>query len=95
MKLLFSDYGSQANELIQAALQAAEPSAAVRRALHRDNRQLRVGDLSYDLNGGRVYLVSVGKAAIPMAVAAVSVLGDDLAGGVVLTKEGGSDRPFC
>lgn len=94
MKPVWAECGQQVEALIGAALAAAEPGTAVRRFLHREGRHLLVGDYSYDLDAGRVFLVSVGKAAVPMARAAVSVLGDDLAGGVVLMKKGARAQLF-
>lgn len=88
MTLVFSDYEQHAAALIGAALQAAAPETAVHQYLRREGRQLLVGNVAFDLDAGRVFVVSVGKAAVPMAQAAVTVLGDDLAGGVVLTKKG-------
>lgn len=88
MKLLFTEYDQHANLLIQAALQAADPALAVQRYMQRDGRRLKIGHIDFELETGRVFVVSVGKAAVPMAKAAVTVLGDALAEGVVLTKKG-------
>ena len=74
--------------LIGAALQAAEPDTAVRRFLRLDDGQLLAGDFAFALDGGRVFVVSIGKAAVPMAKAVVAVLGEDLADGIILTKKG-------
>lgn len=71
-----------------AAFSAAEPAAAVSRCLQRENSTLHIGDLSYDLSKGSVYLISVGKAAAAMAEAAIQILGDDLQSAVVITKKG-------
>ncbi|MBR1407373.1 MAG: glycerate kinase [Clostridia bacterium] len=64
-----------ANTLIRAALDAAMPDAAVRRALE-----------SADFGSGRVVLIAAGKAAWQMASAACNALGDRISGGVVVTK---------
>ena len=48
-----------------------------------------VADQEYDLAAvGRVWVVGAGKAAYPMARAAAGVLGDRLAGGLVIVKDG-------
>jgi hydroxypyruvate reductase len=73
---------------MSAALSAADPAEAVSRFLAREENVLHIGDLTHDLNLGRVYLVSVGKAAAPMAEAAIQILGDDLHSAVVISKKG-------
>ena len=88
MNLNFSDYRDHVDEVVEAVLRAVEPQAAVKRYLRREGQTLQVGERTYGLHEGRVFLVSVGKAALPMARAAVDVLGDDLTAGVVVAKEG-------
>ncbi len=61
--------------IFRAALVAADPAAAVRRALQR-------------LPGGRVWVVGAGKASARMAEAAEQVLGVRIAGGWINTKDG-------
>ena len=68
-----------ANAIIRAALAAAMPDAAVRRAL-----------IHADFDAGRVVLISVGKAAWQMASAACDTLGGRISHGVVVTKYGHS-----
>jgi glycerate-2-kinase len=71
--------------LLQAALDAADPEAAVRRALSRRGRILRVAGRAYDLRRiRRVALVGAGKAAVPMARAVSAVLGARLESGLVV-----------
>ena len=72
-----------AEKIIQAALQAALPDTAVRKAL---------AEASF--GPGRLVLVAAGKAAWQMAAAAVEALGDRLDGGVVVTKYGHSKGPL-
>ncbi len=80
-------WGTAVARVLAAALAAVEPQNAVRRFLRRDGSQLLVGAHSYDLSRfDRVLLVSVGKAALPMARAAAEVLGERLAGGLVVSK---------
>ena len=71
-----------ANEIIQSAIQAVLPDAAVRRAL----KQFRPGP-------GRTVLVAIGKAAWQMASAAVMAV-PDLAEGIVITKYGHVKAPL-
>ncbi len=75
--------------VLQAALDAVEPAAAVGRHLRRQGDVLRVGERSYNLQSYRhVYLLGFGKAAVPMAAAAVQVLGERVAAGALVTKMG-------
>jgi glycerate 2-kinase len=84
----FRDHQRHIDMLIQAALAAVEPGAAVRRFLQRDAHHLHVGNRTYELTQGRVFLIGAGKAAGPMAAAAAEILGDTLAAGVLITKHG-------
>lgn len=83
----FADYRQHILELYRAALAAANPATAVTRHLQLANQELLIGQQQrYDLRHGRVFLVSVGKAAAPMAQAATSILGGALHAGVVIAK---------
>jgi hydroxypyruvate reductase len=91
MELTFEGHRQHVQQLIQASLQASDPANAVRRHLRRHGRSLTVGGNSYDLERGRVFLVAIGKAAVPMGVAAAGVVGEDLAAGILVTKKNGRD----
>lgn len=65
--------------IVSRAIERVQPDAAVRRAL--DGR---------DFAGGRLILVSVGKAAWTMADAAWNTLGGRIEAGIVITKYGHS-----
>ena len=84
--LRYQDYRQHVEQLAQAALSAANPARAVRRFMHCDGRDLVIGDLVHNLDQGRVYVVSVGKAAAPMAEATIQILGDDLRAAIVVLK---------
>ena len=71
-----------ADVIIRAALEAAQPDTAVRKAL----RGARFGN-------GRLILVAAGKAAWQMAKAAYDELGSRVDGGVVITKYGHAKGP--
>ena len=94
MKVAFTDFDQHTDILIKSALEAADPAMAVQQHMQRDGRMLQVGHVDFDLDTGRVFIVSVGKAAVSMAKAAFTILGNDLAGGVVLTKKGVRAVPF-
>ena len=66
---------TDAQYVIQTALAACQPDAAVRRALEGKT-----------FSSGKIYLVAAGKAAWQMANCAAGLLGERLSGGVVVTK---------
>ena len=72
-----------AERIIQAALRAAMPDTAVKKALEGEN-----------LGSGRLVTVAAGKAAWQMARAARDQLGDRMDSGVVVTKYGHSRGPI-
>ena len=77
------------DEVIRAALQAVDPREAIFQRVQRAGRVLRIDGRAIDLRAAdRVFLVSIGKAAAPMAGALIDLLGDDLAAGVVVAKHG-------
>jgi glycerate 2-kinase len=78
-----------AEELVRAALSAADPEAAVRAALRLEGPVLRAGDACHDLRRvGRILVVGGGKAATAMACAVEDVLGARVSGGLVVAKAG-------
>ena len=73
--------------ILRAALKAVDPADAVMRRFSRDLNLLRVNGQEYQLKEiDAIYLVSVGKASIPMADAASTVLGEHLTAGIVVSK---------
>lgn len=67
-----------AQAIIGAALKASQPYEAVQKAL-----------ADFDLGfGGQIVLVAIGKAAYPMAQAALGILGSRVSRGIVITKYG-------
>lgn len=87
--LKFEEYRRHTEELFAAALTAADPGYAVKNHFHRNSGYLQIGDAAFEIGQGRVFLVSVGKAALPMAEAAYEVLGDALFSAGVISKRGG------
>ena len=72
-----------------AALHAVDPYPAVQSYLARISNILRVADRSWNLDEvTRIVLIAVGKAAVPMAQAAVDAIGDGPLTGIVVTKGG-------
>lgn len=87
-------------EIFWAGVRAADPAESVRRALRLEGDTLFVGRRKIQLRGVEcVWAVGAGKAAAPMARAVEEILGDRLAGGRIVVKDGhlcGLDRvePF-
>lgn len=67
-------------KIIESAIESALPYAAVKTAL--ENEEFR---------GGKLLLVSIGKAAWSMAKASSDILGDNINSGIVITKYGHSE----
>jgi glycerate 2-kinase len=75
--------------IFSKALAAADAAQALERCLRREGNQLRIRDFTIDLTCyRRVFLVAVGKAAVPMARAAQHILQDSLSAALVVTKHG-------
>ncbi|HEX9186572.1 MAG TPA: DUF4147 domain-containing protein, partial [Vicinamibacteria bacterium] len=82
-----------ARSVLREALAAADPHRLVRRSLALRGGAVEVAGLRHPVGRGRVAMVAVGKAALPMASAAEAILGDRLAEGIVVTSGSGeSDR---
>jgi len=77
------DLRTDANTIVQAALKAAMPDTAVRRALQ-----------DFTCPQGKLVLVAAGKAAWQMAKAAADLLGGRIHDGIVITKYGHSRGPL-
>lgn len=95
MTLRFLDYRNHVTQIMEAALTAADPGLAVQRYLRLNTQSLAIGrDTIIHTHvpaDGRIFLVSVGKAAVPMALAAAHSLGNQLTAGVIVAKEGDRD----
>ena len=75
--------------ILTAALNAADPVQAIQRHVRRDRDVVLVEGQSYDLaQYDDVRLIAVGKAAAPMAGAALALVGDRVSRAVVVTKYG-------
>lgn len=79
----------QAASILNAAVRAVEPAAAVRRHLSRRRNVLRVAGRRYDLQSiHQIIVVGAGKAAAPMAAAVEAILGARITAGIVIVKYG-------
>jgi len=75
--------------LLTASLSAADPAAAVRRAVRCTGRILTVGAQRYDLQRyERVVAIGAGKASARMAAALAGILGAHLQDGLVVSPHG-------
>ncbi len=83
-------------DLYQAAVAAVEPGALVRRRLTVDAEGIiRVGDRTWPLtSGSRIFVFGSGKAAVGMGRAAVDILGERLAGGLLVAPQGADLSPI-
>lgn len=89
------DLRALAWHILNAALEAVEPGAAVRRHLRLSDDQTELlVDLDHHTRAyplrqfERVWVVGGGKASAPMAAAVAEVLGSRLSGGLVVVKYG-------
>lgn len=78
-------------EIMAAGLSAADPEKAVARSLEVEGDRITAGGVSFETK--RVFILSAGKAAGPMARAAAELLGDRVAGGLVVTKDDHDEGP--
>jgi len=79
-------------EVLEAGLKAADPESSVRSALSREGDIVCVLSECFSVTG-KVHVIGFGKAGLRMSLGCESVLGDLIAGGVVIVPSiGGSPR---
>ena len=76
---------------MEAGLTAADPEKAVARTLQVEGNRVSADGETFGPE--RIFILSAGKAAGPMARAAAELLGDRVAGGVVVTKDDHKEGP--
>ena len=82
-------WGIKVARIMNAALEAVDPRAAVLNSMKRTEDLLEVDGNNYDLSKiNRVLLVGAGKAGQPMVDAIQNILGARLDDGIVIVKEG-------
>ena len=80
---------ADAREIFLAGVAAADPLNAVKKSVRLRGDHLRVANRDYALSGiHSIFVTGCGKAAARMAVAIEDLLGDRVAGGVVVVKYG-------
>lgn len=76
-------------QVLEAALEAADPARAVLNNVSLDGDVLRLAEQTIDLAGvDRILVTGAGKAGAPMSQALEAVLGDRIAAGLVVVKDG-------
>ena len=92
MSLSFHNFPNDVKQLIDTTLQASNPATAVSKHLHLKQNILFVDNHPYQIAERNLYLISAGKAAIPMAQSAIQILGNAVHAGICLTKDSESLR---
>jgi glycerate 2-kinase len=80
------DMEDHLTEILSAGLAAADPKDAVLRSARLEGNKILAGGETFEAE--RVFVLAAGKAAGAMAQAAEELLGEHLAGGLVVTKHG-------
>lgn len=76
-------------DIIEHALEAADPYSAVMRLLQFDGDVLKIGDLLLEVNEyERVFILGAGKASLGIAQALEEILGDRISDGLFVLKHG-------
>lgn len=78
-----------ARKIFDAGCDAVKPHRFMPRFIRRSGNLFWLGQQEYDRNSfGHIYMVSMGKAAVAMALELQALLGDLIAEGIVVTKYG-------
>ncbi len=97
-----SEHGNAIVRILQAALDAANPAQAIRRAVDLQGHRLTAGNVTYDLSAyHQVHLLALGKAGWTMAQAIEELLGgftstgsvQRLSRGLVIAKSADQTHP--
>jgi len=87
-------WGRNVTRILSASLAAVDPALVLEQTFQRDGKTLVVPGQKFNLDDfENVYMLAIGKAGIPMAVAAADLIEDRLSGGIVLSKSIGSGMP--
>lgn len=74
-------------QIYQAAVASVDPEQSVRDHMYRiGDHNLEVGGDLVEISEAGVYVIALGKAAVPMTVAAVDVIGEQFEAGFAVTK---------
>ena len=87
-------WGKKVSRILAAALAGADPTLVIQTNLRREGSRLVLPDHGIDLDDfSRITLLSIGKAALPMALSMEDLIGSQLAEGHILTKQGKHKLP--
>ncbi|MDR2055750.1 MAG: glycerate-2-kinase family protein, partial [Desulfovibrio sp.] len=76
-------------DILNAGLASADPGRKARELISLEGDVLRIAGRKFDLRkAGNIYVLGAGKASFPIAEALDDILGDRIADGVVICKEG-------
>ena len=79
---------THAMQIFRAGLQAVDPVEAIIRHVRLDGNSLIIGEEQFNLKDyDRILVVGAGKAVAPMAKALEDLLGNRIAGGVIVVKD--------
>ena len=80
---------TNALDIVEKAIQAADPYQATRNLVHLEKSYLTIGSLEYDLREwNNIYVLGVGKASQGIAFALEEELGDRIKEGLVVLTQG-------
>lgn len=84
---------ADALDILEAAIQAADPYRAAKQAIRLEKDRLQVGSRVYDLREWeRIYVLGAGKATQSITLALEELLGERITDGVVVLKRGEHSR---
>ena len=74
-------------KLVNAALESVDPFRAVKNFFRFDGQTLTIGAREYVRSDYKqIYLIAIGKAAVPMIRSAAEILGEDFTYGLAVSK---------
>lgn len=82
-------YRQELVDIFNAALAAVDPYNAVLKSVKVEHDQMEIAEVKYDLGAfERIVVVGAGKATARMALAVESLLGERIAAGLIIVKDG-------
>ncbi len=80
-------FNVEISQIIQAALNAADPYKIVKERIIKNGNLLSIGNESFERDQIRqIFLVGFGKAVLPMAKAIFDVMGNEISSGILIPK---------
>ena len=88
--------GNDIVRIMAAGLNAVDPYLAVTHFLHRELDVLFAGNQTINLSKiNRIFIIGIGKAAVPMTSAIQEIAGNSVSEGIVITKKGHTKANFA